>query len=228
MARNSRAARRTKPLDVAALIEKMKLVVLPTEKLTPCAKNPRINDGAVDAVAASIKAFGFSDPIVVRGTDNEIINGHTRWKAAKQLGLKRVPCLRGDHLTEAEVRALTKGKVPCVEMDLDEADRMLLTIRINRAKGSHIALKMADIIKTLVNDHGLTLDEICNQIGATKDEVDLLLMENVFKAKGIDEKTPFSRAWIPAVKGGRRLGGGAGAQKPAQTRKSGHRSARRR
>lgn len=103
--RNNRTARRTKPLDVAALIDKMKLVTIPTDKLTPYAKNPRINDGAVEAVAASIKAFGFSDPIVVRGANNEIINGHTRWKAAKQLGLKRVPCLRGDHLTEAEARA---------------------------------------------------------------------------------------------------------------------------
>lgn len=105
MARNQRQARRTKPLDVAALIEKMKLVVLPTEKLTPYAKNPRINDGGVDAVANSIKKFGFADPIVVHGPNNEIVNGHTRWKAAKQLGLKRVPCLRGDYLTEAEIRA---------------------------------------------------------------------------------------------------------------------------
>ena len=39
------------------------------------------------------------------GPNNEIVNGHTRWKAAKQLGLKRVPCLRGDYLTEAEIRA---------------------------------------------------------------------------------------------------------------------------
>ena len=68
MARNqNRQARRAKALDVAALIEKMKLVVLPTDKLTPYEKNPRINDGAVDAVAASIKKFGFADPIVVRG-----------------------------------------------------------------------------------------------------------------------------------------------------------------
>lgn len=160
----------------------------------------------------SLLRQGWIQPVLVT-KDGTIIDGFHRASLVK---------------TDNEVRALTKGKVPCVEMDLDEADRMLLTIRINRAKGSHIALKMADIIKTLVNDHGLTLEEICNQIGATKDEVDLLLMENVFKAKGIDENTPFSRAWIPAVKGGRRLGGGAGAQKPAQTRKSGHRSARRR
>ncbi len=164
----------------------------------------------------SLLRQGWIQPVLVT-KDGTIIDGFHRASLVK---------------TDKEVRALTKGKVPCVEMDLDEADRMLLTIRINRAKGSHIALKMADIIKTLVNDHGLSLDEICSQIGATKDEVDLLLMENVFKAKGIDEKTPFSRAWIPAVKGGRRLGGGtsgaAVARKPAQKRKNGHGSAGRR
>lgn len=104
--RNARQTRRTKPLDVASLIEKMKLVTIPTDRLTPYAKNPRINDGGVDAVANSIKRFGFVNPIVVHGENNEIINGHTRFKAAKQLGLKRVPCLRGDHLTDAEIRAL--------------------------------------------------------------------------------------------------------------------------
>ena len=106
MPRNQRQARRAKQIDVAALIEKMKLVTLPTDRLTPYAKNPRINDGGVDAVANSIKRFGFTNPIVVHGDNNEIINGHTRFKAAKQLGLRRVPCLRGDYLTAAEVRAL--------------------------------------------------------------------------------------------------------------------------
>ncbi len=103
---SNRTARRTKPLDVAALIDKMKLVTIPTDKLTPYAKNPRINDGGVDAVANSIRKFGFVNPIVVHGANNEIINGHTRLKAAKRLGLRRVPCLRGDHLTDAEIRAL--------------------------------------------------------------------------------------------------------------------------
>ena len=94
-----------KPLDIAALVETMERVVLPTDALTPYAKNPRINDGAVEAVANSIRRFGFASPIVVRGRDNEIINGHTRWKAAKSLGLEKVPCVRADHLTDAEARA---------------------------------------------------------------------------------------------------------------------------
>ena len=155
----------------------------------------------------SLLRQGWIQPVLV-SADGTIIDGFHRASLVK---------------TDREVRALTKGRVPCVVMDLDEADRKLLTIRINRAKGSHVALKMADIVKDLVNTHGLSLDEICTQIGATRDEVDLLLMENVFKAKGIDERTPFSRAWIPAVKGGRRVT--HGATRP-QTRSRSSRSIR--
>lgn len=100
------ATKRNGALNVAALIDKMKLEVLDTASLTPYARNPRDNEEAVASVAASIKSFGFRVPIVVHGADNEIINGHTRWKAANKLGLKRVPCLRADELTETEVKAL--------------------------------------------------------------------------------------------------------------------------
>lgn len=60
--------------------------------LKPWGKNPRKNDGAVvDKVAASIREFGFAAPIVARRETNEIIAGHTRWKAATKLGLDSVP-----------------------------------------------------------------------------------------------------------------------------------------
>lgn len=70
----------------------------------PYEKNPRINDNAVEAVANSIKEFGFKQPIVVDG-DMVIIAGHTRWKAAKKLKMKTVPVLVADDLTEEQVRA---------------------------------------------------------------------------------------------------------------------------
>lgn len=75
-----------------------------TSEVRPCPDNPRNNDGAVDAVAASIAAFGFNVPIVVDWT-GEIIAGHTRHKAAVKLGLERVPCVIADDLTEEQVRA---------------------------------------------------------------------------------------------------------------------------
>lgn len=68
------------------------LLWLAPSELTPWKDNPRNNDGEpVAKVAESIKRFGFGAPIVARADNREIIAGHTRWKAAKKLGLARVP-----------------------------------------------------------------------------------------------------------------------------------------
>lgn len=68
----------------------MKIVDKPIEWLRPYENNPRNNEQAVEAVANSIKEFGFKVPIVAT-IDGEIVNGHTRFKAAKSLKLKTVP-----------------------------------------------------------------------------------------------------------------------------------------
>ncbi len=86
-------------------------------------------------------------------------------------------------------------KVPVVILELSEAERMLLTIRINRAKGSHVALKMSEIVKKLI-ELGLSVKNIMDGIGATKDEIDLLLMDDVFQALDI-QNHKYSKAWYP-------------------------------
>lgn len=73
-------------------------------ELIPYENNPRKNDGAVDAVAASIKEFGFKVPIIV-DKDNVIVAGHTRLKAAEKLGLETVPVITADDLTEEQIQA---------------------------------------------------------------------------------------------------------------------------
>lgn len=85
-------------------MEKTKVTYMDTDSLIPYVNNPRLNDNAVDAVAASIKEFGFKVPIVVDG-ENVIINGHTRLKAARKLGLKQVPVIVADDLTPGQVKA---------------------------------------------------------------------------------------------------------------------------
>lgn len=85
-------------------MEKTKVTYMDVDSLIPYANNPRLNDNAVDAVAASIKEFGFKVPIVVDG-ENVIINGHTRPKAAHKLGLKQVPVIVADDLTPEQVKA---------------------------------------------------------------------------------------------------------------------------
>lgn len=82
----------------------MKVIEMRTEDLIPYENNPRKNDNAVDAVANSIKEFGFLVPIVVN-KDNVIVAGHTRLKAAKKLGLFTVPVVLADGLTEEQINA---------------------------------------------------------------------------------------------------------------------------
>ena len=82
----------------------MDVVMMSIKDVKPYEKNPRINDNAVEAVANSIKEFGWRQPIVV-DKDNVIIAGHTRWKAAKKLKMKEVPVIVAADLSEEQVRA---------------------------------------------------------------------------------------------------------------------------
>ena len=129
----------------------------------------------------SILKNGWIQPILIT-QDGIIIDGFHRALLAR---------------TDKQIYNFTNGLVPCVKMQLNEPERMLLTIRINRAKGSHIAIRMSDIIKTLVNVHGMPVEEICQQIGATKAEIDLLLLDDVFQKEKITKDSEFSKAWIP-------------------------------
>ena len=72
--------------------------------ITPYWRNPRDNDESVPETAASIRRFGFKVPIVV-DTEGVIVTGHTRYKAATELGLETVPVIVADDLTPAECKA---------------------------------------------------------------------------------------------------------------------------
>ena len=82
----------------------MKIELRSVEHIKPYPNNPRVNDDAIDAVAGSIREFGFRQPIVVDG-DGVIIVGHTRWKAAQKLGLEKVPVHVATDLTADQIRA---------------------------------------------------------------------------------------------------------------------------
>lgn len=85
-------------------MNKISIVYKKVDELVPYENNPRNNDGAVDAVANSIKEFGFKVPIVVN-SDGVIVAGHTRYKACEKLGIKEVPCIIADDLTEEQIKA---------------------------------------------------------------------------------------------------------------------------
>ncbi len=82
----------------------MKVELWPIARVKPYEKNPRHNDGAVDAVAASLREYGFRQPIVV-DAEGVIIVGHTRWKAAHKLGLAKVPVHVAKDLTPQQIKA---------------------------------------------------------------------------------------------------------------------------
>lgn len=82
----------------------MNIIEKSITEVKPYEKNPRKNDQSVDKVANSIKEFGFKVPIVV-DKNNIIVCGHTRYKAAKKLGLSVVPCVVADDLTEEQIKA---------------------------------------------------------------------------------------------------------------------------
>lgn len=75
-----------------------------TKDLKPYENNPRNNDNAVEAVANSIRQFGFKVPIVI-DKNNVIVAGHTRHKAAEMLRLEKVPCIVADDLTDEQIKA---------------------------------------------------------------------------------------------------------------------------
>lgn len=81
-----------------------KIILKSVDEIIPYANNPRRNDNAVNAVAESIKQFGFKQPIVIDG-GGVVVCGHTRLKAAKKLGIKTVPCIVADDLTPEQIKA---------------------------------------------------------------------------------------------------------------------------
>ena len=86
------------------MVEPKQIIFKQINEIKEYENNPRKNDMAVDALANSIKEFGFNQPIVI-DKNNVIVCGHTRLKASKKLGLKKVPCVKLDNLTDEQVKA---------------------------------------------------------------------------------------------------------------------------
>jgi len=110
----------------------MKIEERRVSDIKPYGANPRMNDQAVDAVAASIREFGFRQPIVV-DESGVIIVGHTRWKAAQKLGLESVPVHVATGLTQAKIKAyrIADNKVA----ELAEWDFDLLPLELKDLQG---------------------------------------------------------------------------------------------
>ncbi len=147
----------------------MDIINLPIAEIRPYEKNPRINDAGVKKVTDSIKEFGFNQPIVVDG-DNVIIAGHTRFKAAKALGLKEVPVLVAGYLTAAQVQAYRIADNRVAQES--EWDNALLFDEILDLKGQDFDLSLTgfdeDELENILNptelEPGLIEDDECPEV----------------------------------------------------------------
>jgi ParB/RepB/Spo0J family partition protein len=87
---------------------KLKVDYIPIEQLKPYEKNAKIHtDEQIEQIKNSIREFGMNDPIGIWGKDNLIVEGHGRLQACKELGMKEVPIIRLDDLTDEQRRAYT-------------------------------------------------------------------------------------------------------------------------
>lgn len=108
----------------------MKIEELEIDKIIPYENNPRKNKNAVDTVAKSIREFGFKVPVIL-DRENVIVAGHTRVLAAEQLGLKKVPVIYADDLTDEQIKAFRLVDNKTAELskwDLEKLDEELSRI----------------------------------------------------------------------------------------------------
>ena len=115
----------------------MQIETWPIDRPQPYEKNPRLNDDAVAAVANSIREFGFRQPIVV-DEEGVVIIGHTRLKAAKQLGLTEVPVHVARGLAPEKVKALRLADNKTAE--IAEWNLELLPIELSELQGMNFDL----------------------------------------------------------------------------------------
>jgi hypothetical protein len=109
----------------------MEIQIRPIEKLIDYVRNPRKNDGVIEKMKGSIKEFGFRIPILIK-SDGTIIDGHLRKKAASALGIKELPCIIADDLTEAQIKAfrlVANQSANWADWDID-----LLSLEIDELK----------------------------------------------------------------------------------------------
>lgn len=156
----------------------LKIIYKEVDELIPYVNNPRNNKNAVDAVASSIKNFGFKVPIVV-DRENEIVTGHTRLLAAKKLGMSEVPVVVADDLSDAEVKAfrLADNKVS----ELADWDWSLLEAELDDLEDLDLEFDMEEFGFDLLSESGEYTDVL-------EDEFDDELP--------VQDKTKSGNVWI--------------------------------
>lgn len=135
-------------------LKEEKIIYKNIDNLIPYENNPRLNDQGVDALAESIKEFGFKVPIII-DTDGVIVAGHTRLKACKKLGIEEVPCIVADDLTDEQIKAFRLADNKVAELsdwDLDKLKEEIEELDIDMTKYGFVQIENLDQAIEDIND----------------------------------------------------------------------------
>lgn len=142
-------------------LKKLEIKYMDISELKPYENNPRKNEEAVPYVINSIKKFGFRNPIII-DKDGVIVAGHTRYKAANELGLKEVPVILADDLTPEQVKAfrLVDNKVSeQASWNYDLLNLELEDIDLNMEDFGFLETNNDDIINNVIENTEIDLSK---------------------------------------------------------------------
>lgn len=157
------------------------IVWIPARELKPNSYNPNVVfNTELNLLEESILRNGWVQPIVIN-PNKIIIDGFHRYSLS---------------MISQKLQSKYAEEVPCVIVDISDAEAMMMTVRMNRAKGKHAAIRMSDIVQTLIDEHGLTPEDLISGMGMTDSEVALLYDGTLLKHVDWQSKK-YSKAWIP-------------------------------
>lgn len=151
------------------------------EELTANDYNPNmVMTPELKQIERNLSQYGWIQPVLIN-SNNVIIDGYHR------------VCLSRD---SKRLQQKYGGMVPCCIMDISDAAAIMLTVRMNRAKGTHAAVRMADLVIRLIDEYKLEASELAEGMGMTKKEIEVLYENSIFITKKLGN-TPYSKAWVP-------------------------------
>ncbi len=132
-------------------------------------------------LSASLMEFGFIEPIHIRASTKEVIDGNERLRLT--LGVSRITDSHGD-------------MIPVIEHDCDALEAMMMHVRLNRGRGILVAKKISNIIIKLRNSGRYDRHDFDSLLCMKTDELEVMLEASIIKSRKIPEHT-YSRAWVP-------------------------------
>ena len=154
------------------------------EKLSANDYNPNhVAPPELQLLKTSILKSGWTQPIVINKA-YEIIDGFHRWLLASK---------------DKDVQNMTDGKVPTVMIkEIDREEQMMSTVRHNRARGKHAVLKMSDLVRELIDERGMSEDEVGNLLQMEYEEIERLYDDTGMINRGSEDD--FNKGWVPTEK----------------------------